>query len=119
MDDDDWRRGRLTTHRKYGEAMGVLAGDALLAFAFEELARRGDRGVPALRVQEAVRLLAHAAGSRELVGGQVLDLEAEGRRTTAAGVRAIHLRKTGALIAAALELGGLPGGGVGRASWRE
>ena len=110
MDDDDWRRGRITTHRKYGEALGVLTGDALLGLAFEELARLGERGVPARRVVEAVRVLARASGSRELVGGQALDLEAEGRRVTAAGVRAIHLRKTGALIAASLELGGIAGG---------
>ncbi len=111
MDDDDWRRGRATTHRKYGEAMGVLAGDALLAFAFEELAKLADLGVAADRVVRAVTVLATAAGSRELVGGQVLDLDAEGRRATGAAVRAIHSRKTGALIAASLVLGGIAGGG--------
>ena len=110
MDDDDYRRGRLTTHRKFGEALGLLAGDALLALAFEELSRLADRGVPPARVATAIRVLARASGSRQLVGGQVLDLEAEGRRTTGSAVRQIHLRKTGSLIGAALVLGGLVGG---------
>jgi geranylgeranyl diphosphate synthase type II len=114
MDDDDYRRGRLTTHRKYGDALGVLAGDALLALAFEELARLGDRGAPAARVVDAVRVLAAAAGSRELVGGQALDLEAEGKKATASRVRDIHLRKTGALIAACMELGAIAAGAPAR-----
>jgi len=114
MDDDDYRRGRLTTHKKYGEALGLLAGDALLALAFEELVRLIARGVTAARAAEAVRVLARASGSRELIAGQVLDLEAERRRPDARGVRDIHERKTGALIAAALELGALAGGGRAR-----
>jgi geranylgeranyl diphosphate synthase type II len=110
MDDDDYRRGRLTTHKKFGEALGVLAGDALLALAFEQLARLAERGVPAARVVRASRVLARAAGSFELIAGQALDLAAEGRRVTVEQVRAIHLRKTGALIAASMELGALVGG---------
>jgi geranylgeranyl diphosphate synthase type II len=110
MDDDDLRRGRLTTHRKYGEALGVLAGDALLAFAFEELAMLEGAGVPAPRVLEAVRRLAHASGADDLVGGQALDMAAEGRRVRTADVEAIHTRKTGALMGACLALGGLAGG---------
>jgi geranylgeranyl diphosphate synthase, type II len=111
MDDDDYRRGRLTTHKKYGEAIGLLAGDALLSFAFEELARLAERGVPAARVLDAVRVLAVASGSRELVGGQVLDLEGEQKkRVDATAVRAIHARKTGALMGAALALGAIAGG---------
>jgi len=109
MDDDDYRRGRLTTHKRYGEALGILAGDALIAFAFEELARLEHEGVPAARVLEAVRRLGHAAGADELVGGQALDIAAEGRRPTAVLVRAIHTRKTGALMGAALALGALAG----------
>lgn len=109
MDDDDYRRGRLTTHKRYGEALGILAGDALLAFAFEELARLEREGVPAGRVLEAVTRLARAAGADELVGGQALDIAAEGRKPTAAMVRAIHTRKTGALMGAALALGALAG----------
>jgi geranylgeranyl diphosphate synthase type II len=110
MDNDDYRRGRLTTHKKFGDALGILAGDALLALAFEELSRLAERGVPAPRVLAAIRVLAHAAGSQELVGGQALDLAAEGRRASREAVRTIHARKTGALIGAALKIGGLVGG---------
>lgn len=109
MDDDDYRRGRLTTHKKFGEAMGILTGDALVAFAFEELARLAAGGVPPLRVIEAVQRLGRAAGADELVGGQALDIAAEGRRTGARGVREIHTRKTGALMGCALALGALAG----------
>jgi geranylgeranyl pyrophosphate synthase len=110
MDDDDFRRGRPTTHRKYGEGMAILAGDALLALGFEQIARLAERGVRPARVARAARLLAEACGSRELIGGQALDLEAEGRRVSRAGVRSIHSRKTGALVRAALELGGIAAG---------
>jgi geranylgeranyl diphosphate synthase type II len=110
MDDDDYRRGRLTAHKKFGDAVALLAGDALLALAFEELTRLLRAGVPAPRVIEAQRVLARAAGSRELVGGQVLDLEAENSKANGAAVRDIHLRKTGAMISAALALGGIAGG---------
>ena len=110
MDDDDYRRGRLTTHRKYGEALGLLAGDALLAFAFEELTMLEGAGVPAARVVEAVRRLAHASGADDLAGGQALDMAAEGRRVRAVDVEAIHTRKTGALMGACLALGGIAGG---------
>jgi geranylgeranyl diphosphate synthase type II len=110
MDDDDYRRGRLTTHKKFGDAVALLAGDALLALAFEELTRLARAGVPAARVIEAQRVLARAAGSRELVGGQVLDLEAENSEANGAAVRDIHLKKTGAMISAALALGGIAGG---------
>ena len=110
MDDDDYRRGRLATHRKFGEPLGILSGDALLALAFEQLARLADRGVPAARVVQAVDVLARAAGSRELVGGQTLDLEAEGRGASPDQVRAIHRMKTGGLMSAALALGGIVGG---------
>ncbi len=111
MDDDDYRRGRLTTHRRFGEAVGLLAGDALLALAFEELSRLAERGVQPADITRAVRVLAEAAGSRVLVGGQVRDLEGEGKkRLDGALVREIHLRKTGGLVSAALVLGGLAGG---------
>jgi len=109
MDDDDYRRGRLTTHKKFGDALGVLAGDALLAFAFEELARLGEDGVPAPRVVEAIARLGRAAGADELVGGQALDIAAEGRKPSARLVRDIHERKTGALFGAALALGAIVG----------
>jgi geranylgeranyl diphosphate synthase type II len=110
LDDDDYRRGRLTTHRKFGEATGVLAGDALLAFAFEELARLGRAGVPAPRVVEAVARLAYASGGDRMIGGQALDLAAEGRPATRRAVAAIHWNKTGALMGAAFALGAIAGG---------
>jgi len=106
LDDDDLRRGRPTTHKVYGEATALLAGDALLALAFGLAARTPG---PKAAV-EAVCRLAEASGSRALVGGQVLDLEAEGRLVTARTVRDIHLRKTGALLEAALMLGAIAGG---------
>ena len=109
MDDDDYRRGRLTTHKKFGEALGVLAGDGLLAFAFEELSRLVGESVPAPRVVEAVRRLGHAAGAMQLVGGQALDIAAEGKKPTARLARDIHERKTGALFGASLALGALAG----------
>ena len=110
LDDDDYRRGRLTTHKKFGEATAVLAGDALLAFAFEELARLAEGGVPPRRVVEAVSRLAYASGGERLVGGQALDLAAEGRRVTNRDVANIHWNKTGALLGAALALGAIAGG---------
>ncbi len=88
----------------------MLAGDALLAFAFEELTRLAETGVPAPRVLQAVRRLGRAAGAEELCGGQALDIAAERRRVGAAGVRDIHVRKTGALMGASLALGALAGG---------
>ncbi|TAJ17348.1 MAG: polyprenyl synthetase family protein [Planctomycetota bacterium] len=108
MDDDDLRRGRPTVHKVYGDALGVLVGDALQSLAFEWIAH-GPHGA------EAVRVLARAAGAGGMVGGQVLDLESSaasesGASIDADGVRAIHARKTAALIAAACELGALFGG---------
>jgi geranylgeranyl diphosphate synthase type II len=114
MDDDDYRRGRLTTHRKFGEALGVLSGDALLAFAFEELAMLEGAGVPLARVIDAVRRLARASGAADLVGGQALDMAAEGRRVTPGRVEEIHTRKTGALMGASLALGAIAGGADAR-----
>jgi geranylgeranyl diphosphate synthase type II len=111
MDDDDYRRGRLTTHKKFGEALGILAGDALLALAFEELARLADRGVKPARIVEAVSRLAEAAGGGQLVAGQALDLAAEGRPANEAEVLDIHRRKTGALLSASLAIGAIAGGG--------
>ncbi|MBI5709986.1 MAG: polyprenyl synthetase family protein [Candidatus Eisenbacteria bacterium] len=114
LDDDDYRRGRLTTHRKFGEALGILAGDALLAFAFEELARLQYVHVPSPRVVVAVRWLARASGSADLIGGQALDMAAERKRVTPRDAGAIHRRKTGALMGACLALGAIAGGADAR-----
>ena len=100
MDDDDLRRGRSTVHRAFGEAEAILAGDGLLTLAFEILAPWPD----------AVAAIARGAGTSGMVGGQIADLEAEGRPSDLEGVRWIHLHKTGALLAASAELGGILAG---------
>ena len=109
MDDDDLRRGQPTVHVRYGEAVAVLAGDALHTLAFDTIS--GSDGPPATRL-ECVRRLAAAAGPNGMVGGQILDMEAETRTPDAEGLEAIHRGKTGALISASVALGALAGGGA-------
>ncbi len=108
MDNDDYRRGRLTNHKVYGEAVAILAGDGLLTDAFRVLA---GSGLPPERIAECVRILSDCAGSRGMVGGQVLDILAESRQCTEDEVIQIHRRKTGALIRAACCMGVVCGGG--------
>jgi len=110
MDDDDLRRGRPTCHKVFGEALAILAGDALLTGAFEVLAA----GYPPSLAAVATVELAQAAGAAGMVGGQTLDLQAEGRLTshppppaTLDFLEELHQRKTGALIRAAVRLGWL------------
>lgn len=103
MDNDDLRRGRLTCHRAYDEATAILAGDALLTFAFEVLAGTYNPR----KSLAAVRTLARASGTSGMVGGQALDLESEGKKIEPEELEGIHRRKTGALIAAACRLGGI------------
>ena len=105
MDDDDYRRGKLTSHKVYGEGIAVLAGDALLTQAFEIAARA--KGWPRYSHQELILELAHAAGSLQLIAGQVADLEAEGKRISTRQLRYIHERKTSALLCASVRLGGM------------
>jgi geranylgeranyl diphosphate synthase type II len=108
MDDDDLRRGRPTNHRVYGEATAVLAGDGLLTRAFGVLA---EADLPAATRVRMVEVLAVAAGSRGMVGGQALDLAAEGSvDVDLPTLQYIHTRKTGALFRAACRLGGFAGG---------
>lgn len=102
LDNDDVRRGKPSCHKRYGEAIAILAGDALQALAFESLGRCG---APPANVAEAIRILGRAAGSRFLVGGQAADVEAVGRDGTEELVRFIHSRKTAELIAASLSIG--------------
>ena len=111
MDNDDYRRGRLTNHKVFGEGMAILAGDALLTDAFAvctmtELANPANMGF-------AVALLAECAGSLGMVGGQVLDIMAESRELTEREVIDIQSRKTGRLINAACVLGVIAAGGNG------
>jgi len=117
LDDDDLRRGRPTLHRARGEAMAVLAGDALLNRAYEILAREPASAPPERRLQ-AVRLVADAVGTAGMIGGQVFDLQHEGardsdgpaRQATVGTLERIHRLKTGALIEASTRLGGVYAG---------
>ena len=109
MDNDDYRRGRLTNHKVYGEGMAVLAGDALLTDAFgiaasAQLPNPGDMAT-------AIGVLSECAGSLGMVGGQVLDIMSEERELTEQEVLNIQNRKTGCLISAACALGVIAGGG--------
>ncbi|HEY2909822.1 MAG TPA: farnesyl diphosphate synthase [Gemmataceae bacterium] len=101
MDDDDLRRGLPTCHKKFGEALAILAGDALLTLAFELLGR----GYPPPTAAVTMTELASGAGAAGMVGGQVLDLAAEGETLSLAELENIHRRKTGALFRSALRLG--------------
>src|SRR5271163_22446 len=111
LDNDDLRRGKPTCHVVFGEAIAILAGDALQTQAYETLAnlRR-----PASAVVEIIRMVAQATGTVDgMIGGQVLDLEAEHHKPTAEMVAAIHRAKTGALIRVSLATGAIYGGGTG------
>lgn len=110
MDNDDYRRGRLTNHKVYGEAMAVLAGDALLTDAFSVAATA--KVADAEQLALAIGVLSECAGSLGMVGGQVLDILSEERTCTEEEVLAIQSRKTGALINAACTLGVIAGRGT-------
>lgn len=110
MDDDDLRRGQPTCHKAFGEALAILAGDALLTLAFEVLARDIR---PATVAAECCALLARAAGACALVGGQADDLALEFSTGRLETLEAIHRRKTGAMFLASLELGAVVAGASG------
>ena len=109
MDNDDLRRGRPTSHKVFGEAKAILAGDALLTRAFEMVALRSPE-VPAERLLRVVGELSLASGAPGLVGGQVVDLECEGRTVDLETLEYIHLHKTGALLRACVLSGALIAG---------
>jgi geranylgeranyl diphosphate synthase, type II len=105
MDNDDYRRGKLTNHKVYGEDIAILAGDGLLAYAFEFIATQ-TRYVPADRVLQVIARLGRAVGAAGLVGGQVVDLESEGNPDVSLEtLNFIHRHKTGALLEAAVVSG--------------
>jgi len=108
MDNDDYRRGKLTNHKVYGEAMAILAGDALLTLAFEICSRQDlvDGLTPARQVQ-LIHELAVGSGNLGMVGGQVLDIQAENRDIDLATLQNIHKHKTGMLIRAAVRMGAI------------
>jgi geranylgeranyl diphosphate synthase, type II len=105
MDNDDYRRGKLTNHKVFGEGIAVLAGDALLTEAFGIAAQA--KGWPRYPHRNLVLEIARAAGSLQLIAGQVADLESEGRRISASALRYIHERKTSALLCCSVRLGGM------------
>ena len=105
MDNDDFRRGKPTSHKVFGEGIAVLAGDALLTQAFEIVAK--SKGWPRYPHQTIALEIARAAGSQQLIAGQVADLEGEGKKISAAQLRYIHERKTSALLCCSVRLGGM------------
>lgn len=110
MDNDDYRRGKLTNHKVYGEDIAILAGDGLLAYAFEYIAT-ATQGVSADRVLKAIAHLAKAVGANGLVGGQVVDLESEGNADISVETLTyIHQHKTGALLESSVVCGAILAG---------
>ena len=108
MDNDDFRRGRATCHKVYGEAIAILAGDGLLTMAFEALSDpRRLKAAPAGRLIEIIREIATASGVYGMVGGQVVDMESEGRDIDFPTLEYIHMHKTGSLIRASVRVGAL------------
>ena len=105
MDNDDYRRGKLTNHKVFGEGIALLAGDGLLTQAFEIAARC--QGWPRYSHQQIILELARAAGSLQLIAGQVADLEGEGKKISVPQLRYIHERKTSALLCCSVRLGGM------------
>ncbi|MDP2688838.1 MAG: polyprenyl synthetase family protein [Deltaproteobacteria bacterium] len=108
IDNDDLRRGRPTCHKVYGEAAAILAGDALLTAAFEIIAKTGTEDKS--RVLRAVLELSRAAGSMGMIGGQMVDIDSEGKEVSFPVLEYIHIHKTGELMLAAIRCGGILGG---------
>lgn len=109
MDNDDYRRGRLTCHKVYGEDMATLAGDALLTAAFRVLS---EADCDPAQLLQCVRILSACAGENGMVAGQVLDMEGEKRTLNEEELRLVHRHKTGDLISAACQMGAVLGGGT-------
>jgi geranylgeranyl diphosphate synthase type II len=105
MDNDDYRRGKLTNHKVFGEGIAVLAGDALLTQAFEIAAQC--KGWSRYSHRDVILEVAKASGSLQLIAGQVADLEGEGKKTSAQQLKYIHERKTSALLCCSVRLGGM------------
>lgn len=108
MDNDDYRRGKLTNHKVYGDGIAILAGDALLTLAFTVILRQKDAAPEALL--RVVDEISRAAGAEGMVGGQVLDIKAENRSISMEELRRVHMGKTGALFHAALRSGAILAG---------
>lgn len=111
MDNDDFRRGKPTNHKVYGEAMAILAGDALLTMAFELCTRANvEQGLDAARLVRLIQELAIGSGNAGMVGGQVLDIQAENQDIDFPTLQSIHKHKTGMLIRAAVRMGAITAG---------
>lgn len=110
MDNDDYRRGKLTTHKKYGHAMGILAGDGLLNYAFETAADAVAASEDKVRSSKALQILAKKAGAYGMIGGQVVDVELTGTAITKEQLDFIYEKKTSALIEAAFMIGAVLAG---------
>ena len=110
MDDDDMRRGKPTCHKEFDEATAVLAGDGLLTLAFKFLAESAFSGADRSALLRVVFEVAHGAGPAGMVGGQMVDIESEGKEITFPDLENIHIRKTGALIRASVRAGAIIGG---------
>ncbi|MBP3401032.1 MAG: polyprenyl synthetase family protein [Selenomonadales bacterium] len=108
MDNDDYRRGKLTNHKVYGEGIAVLAGDSLLTYAFETMLSQ--EGVDPKTLLKVVKEIASAAGPEGMVGGQVIDMESEGKAVSFDTLQQMHRAKTGALFRAAVRAGAILGG---------
>ena len=108
MDDDDYRRGKLTNHKVFGEATAILAGDGLLTLAFEVMTRQ--KNVSAENLIAVVKEMSTAAGASGMVGGQSIDLQSEGKKIDMATLKKMHIAKTGALFRAAIRSGAILGG---------
>ncbi|MDJ1175146.1 geranylgeranyl diphosphate synthase CrtE [Roseofilum capinflatum] len=110
MDNDDYRRGKLTNHKVYGDDIAILAGDGLLTYAFEHIARQ-TQGVPSDRILQVIIQITSAVGATGLVGGQVVDLESEGKSNVdISTLNYIHTHKTGALLEACVVSGAILAG---------
>lgn len=109
MDDDDFRRGKPTCHKVFGEAMAVLAGDGLLTYAFETASCAQ---LPPERIVKGIQILSHLAGPEGMIGGQVVDMESEEKEISEDTLIFLHQHKTGALLRAAVLLGGIAAGGT-------
>lgn len=109
MDNDEYRRGRKSTHAQYGEAMGILAGDALLNYAFETAASAVEQECTP-RTTRALRILAEKAGIYGMIGGQVVDVESEGENISLETLLFLHRKKCGALIESAMMIGAILAG---------
>jgi geranylgeranyl pyrophosphate synthase len=105
MDNDDFRRGKLTVHKKYSEGVAVLAGDFLLTYAFEVLAKNDH--LPPLVKSQLIQTLAHRSGSQGMIGGQAMDITFEGKQISLETLQLLHRNKTAALLTASIEFGAI------------